>query len=293
MISATQLYDYVQCPHRVTLDVTGDPADRDEPNPFVELLWEHGMDHEEAIAATLPITANLRLVPSEDRERETRAAMQRGDALIYGGRLTAGDLVGEPDLLERRGDGYIPGDIKSGSGFEGDESDGKLKKHYAFQIAHYVLILEQLGFGDGNREAFVIDRAGERVPYRLMESQGVRNTTTWWDAYQEALTQVRDLVEGARGSKGALAAACKLCHWYTHCKQDLIAQDDLTLIAELGRAKRDAMAGAIPTVRAFAACDPAAFVNGRKTAFAGVGPDTLVKLHAGHNCLPRPAPRPI
>src|SRR5207302_1226062 len=103
----------------------------------------------------LGITANVRLVSAEDRERETRAAMQRGDALIYGGRLTSGDLIGEPDLLERRGNGYVPGDIKSGSGFEGGEGDGRLKKHYAFQLAHYVLILEQLGLGDGSREAFV------------------------------------------------------------------------------------------------------------------------------------------
>lgn len=288
MISASQLYDFVQCPHRVVLDATRPIAERDEPNAFVELLWEQGVDHEAAIVASMNITANMRLVPAEDRERETRGAMGRGEALIYGGRLTSGDLVGEPDLLERRGSSYVPGDIKSGSGFEGDEGDGKLKKHYAFQLAHYVLILEQLGLGDGRREAFVIDRDGGRVAYGLMEPQGVRNTQTWWDGYAAALTEVRALLAQQQASRGALAAVCKLCHWHSRCRQELIAQDDLTLIAELGRSKRDAMFGAIPTVQAFAGGDPARHFQGKKTAFAGIGQDTLLKFHARAKLLKTP-----
>lgn len=288
MISAAQLYDYVQCPHRVALDLSNDPANRDDPNPFVQLLWEQGLEHEIEIAASIGVSVNLRLVPVEDRERETRAAMQRCEQLIYGGRLTAGDLVGEPDLLERRGDSYLPGDIKSGSGFEGDEDDGKLKKHYVFQLAHYVAILEQLGLGDGTREAFLIDRHGERVPYRLMEPQGVRNTQSWWSAYQEALSVVRSIVNQTQTSMGALSAACKLCHWYSYCRRDLVERDDLTLIAELGRAKRDSMYGEVRTVRAFADCDPGSFVRGKKTTFPGIGVDMLAKLHGRAQLLATP-----
>ena len=40
----------------------------------------------------------------------------RGDTLIYGGRIRAGGLLGEPDLLRRKHDGYVAGDIKSGAG---------------------------------------------------------------------------------------------------------------------------------------------------------------------------------
>jgi len=179
MISATQLYDYVHCSHRVFMDAFGDPAEQDETSPFVELLWDQGLIHESTIAVGLTITANLRSIAVADRERETLAAMARREPLIYGGRLTAGDLVGEPDLLEWTDLGYMPGDIKSGSGFEGDESEGKLKKHYAFQLAHYVAILEQLGVGSPTRLPFIIDRDGKRVPYALMDPQGVRNTETW------------------------------------------------------------------------------------------------------------------
>jgi hypothetical protein len=42
LISASQLYSYLICPHRVTMDAFGDPAKREEPNAFVKLLWERG-----------------------------------------------------------------------------------------------------------------------------------------------------------------------------------------------------------------------------------------------------------
>lgn len=291
MISASQLYDFVQCPHRVALDAFGDQSLRDDPNSFVQLLWEQGVAHEANIVASLGISENISQVPLADRERETLAAMQRRVPLIYGGRLTSGDLVGEPDLLELRGRGYIPGDIKSGSGFEGDDSDGKLKKHYAYQLAHYVHILDQRGLGDGSREAFVIDRHGDRVPYVLTEPQGVRNAETWWDSYLHALANVRAIVGQTQPTLGALCAECKLCHWYSNCRQDLIAQGDLTLIAELGRSKRDTMAQAVPTIHALATTNPEGFIRGKKTVFPGIGPDTLLKFHERAKLLDTPGSR--
>jgi len=103
MISASQLYDFVHCPHRIFMDAFGDAVERDETSPFVELLWEQGLAYENAIAEGLTITANLKLLDLANRERETLAAMARREPLIYGGRLSAGDLVGEPDLLEWTG----------------------------------------------------------------------------------------------------------------------------------------------------------------------------------------------
>jgi hypothetical protein len=63
----------------------------------------------------------------DERERRTREAMRRGDALIYGGRISADDLIGIPDLLRKEVGGYIPGEMKSGAGEEGggEGGDGK------------------------------------------------------------------------------------------------------------------------------------------------------------------------
>ena len=35
-ITASMLYDLETCPHRVSMDLYADPADRDEVNPFVQ-----------------------------------------------------------------------------------------------------------------------------------------------------------------------------------------------------------------------------------------------------------------
>lgn len=292
-ISATQIYDFVQCPHRVTLDVYGDPGERDEPNAFVELLWKQGIDHEAAMLAQLGAIANLRSVQDvTGRERATMEAMLRKEPLIYGGRIVAEDMVGEPDLLELRNGLYLPGDIKSGSGLDGDDNDAKLKRHYAFQLAHYVHILKRNNLSDGSHDAFVVDRSGARISYLLDEPQGIRNQESWWSAYLTALTAVRALVNQATCSRAALSSTCKLCHWYNLCKLDLIAADDLTLVAELGRSKRDAMANELPTVQALADCVPDAYVEKKKTRFAGIGPDSLIKFHARAKLLKTPDAAP-
>lgn len=52
-ITAAVLYDLVNCPHRVTMDAFGDPAERDPINAFVELLWKRGSDFEGEVIADL------------------------------------------------------------------------------------------------------------------------------------------------------------------------------------------------------------------------------------------------
>jgi predicted RecB family nuclease len=68
----------------------------------------------------------------------------------------------------------------------------------------------------------------------------------------------------------------------------LVATNDLTLIAELGRAKRDAISGVIPTIQAFAACDPDFYIQKKKSIFQGVGPDSLFKFRARAQLLTVP-----
>src|SRR5437867_3327561 len=151
-ITASMLYDLVYCPHRVTMDHFGDPSRRDPVSPFVELLWERGQAFEEEVIEKLAIPfTNLHPYANEEKERLTREAIARGDRLIYGGRIKADDLLGDPDLLRRQGNLYLAGDIKSGAGEEGatEDTDGKPKKHYAVQLALYTDILERLGVSAG------------------------------------------------------------------------------------------------------------------------------------------------
>jgi predicted RecB family nuclease len=257
-IAASTLYDFIQCPTRVALDAFGDPTKRDPINPFVRLLWERGTLFERETIAKLdqPFT-DLSKFKEEEREQLTLAAMRRGDALIYGGRICADDLIGIPDLLRKEVGGYIPGDIKSGAGEEGggEDGDGKPKLHYAVQLALYVDILERLGLSAGRR-AFVWDINGEEVPYDFSVPLGPKKPWTLWDEYQEALTQSRAILARQTTPLAAYSSVCKFCHWYTFCVEQLTAADDLTLIPRLGRSLRDAMKDTVPSVAALAAHRP-------------------------------------
>ena len=278
LITAAMLYDLTQCPHRPYMDIFADRASRDETSPFLKLLWERGTDHKlEVIASLKQPILDLSTYIDDEKERKTIEAMQNQEPLIYRGRVTADDLVGEPDLLRREGDGYVAGDIKSGSGEEGDE--GKLKEHYGVQLALYTDILERLGLSS-SRRPFVWDIHGKEVTYDLDVPQGKRNPRTMWKVYQDALAQLRQMVTPDYHTTPAyLSSVCKVCHWYTVCLHKLERMDDLTLLHDLGRTKRDAMVHRIPTAANLAAAEIEEFISGKKTEFTGVGVVTLRKFH--------------
>lgn len=291
-ITASQLYDHIACPRRVDLDAHGDPVGRTELSAFVRMLWERGADHERSVVATLPAgTVLLAGLPGDERESRTAEAMADGIPLIHGGRISSGDLLGDPDLLIRHGNGYLPADIKSGAADDGGGDDdtvaGRPKAHYAVQVALYVEVLERLGVSAG-RVPEIWDVRGDRVPYDLMSARGVRTRGTWWDLYESTRDAVRAVLASPGSTTAALSSVCGLCHWRDLCSAELEATDDLTRIPQLGRALRDTLIATIGSVSAFAASDCEAFVVGRKTVFPGVGPDRLRIFHARARLLADP-----
>ncbi|MDI6451760.1 TM0106 family RecB-like putative nuclease [Anaerobaca lacustris] len=293
-ITAAMLYDAIRCPHRVTLDLFGAPADRDQITAFVQLLWDRGYAYEQEIIRGLNVPfANLSSLSGDEKEAATLDAINRGDALVYSGRITAMDLVGEPDLLRREGLGYVAGDIKSGAGLEGanEDSDGRPKKHYAVQLALYTEILEGIGVSAG-RTPFVWDIHADEVRYDLDSPQGQRKPESLWDSYQKILDLVRAIVSGRHHTLPALMSDCKLCHWRTLCKKHVREAGDLTLIPELGRATRDAMVSTIPTIDDLARADIGTWTKGKKTVFPGIGPDSLRKFQTRARLLTHPDAKP-
>jgi uncharacterized protein len=293
-ITASMLYDYVQCPHRVHLDLYGDPDQRDPISAFVQLLWERGSAFEQETIEKLQIPfENLRAYFAEENEQLTFEAMKKGDSLIYGGRIHSGNLLGEPDLIRREGSGYVAGDIKSGAGFEGmsDESEGKPKKHYAVQLGLYTDILDKLGMSAGHNP-FVWDIHGEEVIYELDSPMGKRDTTSLWEFYESCLENVNLIVNQKERTLPALCSMCKLCHWRSFCKAQLKRMDDLSLIPELGRSRRDAMSSHIKTVEDLANCDLNNLIQGKKTVIPGIGPGTLDTFHERAKLLTQPETGP-
>ena len=279
-ITASMLYDLIACPHRVSMDLFANSAEQDPISPFIKMLWEKGAAHEQEIMAAGDIKAlDLSAYHGEEKERLTTEAMDRQEPIIYGGRIIADDLVGEPDLLRWTGTGYQAGDIKSGAAEEGREDLSKPKVHYAVQLALYTDILERKGLSAG-RTPFVIDITGEEFPYDLEELIGQKSPTTLWAEYQSALAEARAIVARQQPTLAAYSSTCKLCWWYSSCSKALEEADDLTLLPELGRSRRDAMLNQIGSISEFAGLNVEAFiVSPNKTAFAGIGPDMLRKLH--------------
>lgn len=294
-VTASQLYDHVTCPHRVHLDQFGEPDQRDEISPFIRLLWERGTKYETQVVSKLAFGSYLSIRDFTDDAREdlTRRAMEDRAPLIYGGRLSVEGLIGEPDLLILSDGKYVAADIKSGRGKEGDsdEGDGKPKAHYAVQLAFYADILDRLGFGLG-RIGEIWDINGDHVRYELDRVRHSRTDQTWWDFYQESLAAVTAINERQSQTRAALASICKLCHWHSSCRADLVASSDLSLVPGLGRSRRDAMFGHFENLNQFAGADAEAFMSGKKTIIAGVGPDMLRLFQSRARLLRDPAARP-
>ncbi|MFW6181511.1 MAG: TM0106 family RecB-like putative nuclease [Spirochaetota bacterium] len=294
-ITASMLYDYLMCPHRLYLDVHGDQTQRDPESVFMRLLWEKGTLFEKEVVGALqaPFT-DLSGQPGDRREERTREAMARGKELIYGGRIRADDLLGDPDLLRRQGAGYAAGDIKSGSGLEGgsEQDEGRPKERYAVQLGLYTDILERLGASAG-RSAFIWDVHGREVPYNLDDPAGGRRGRPLWRAYRECLEAAREVVHGRAATLPAWFSGCKLCHWRSHCFAQLAAMDDLTLIPELGRSRRDALCPRVRTITELASCSLEPLTRGKKTVFPRIGADTLLRYQVRARLLKDRSPRPV
>lgn len=292
MITAAMLYDQVMCPHRPSMDLFANPMKRDKLSPFVKLLWEKGTAYEEEVIASLDIPfIDMTPYSLEEKESKTLEAIEKKESLIYRGRISADDLLGEPDLLRLGEDGYVAGDIKSGAGEEGDADDPRPKKHYAVQLALYTDILERKGLSS-KREPFVWDIHGEEVTYELDELTGKRNPTTLWNIYRETLDEARRNISNPENSSPAYSSICKICHWRTECMNTLERSDDLTLLPGLGRSMRQELIDRIPTVDELANTEIEQFIEGGTTIFTGIGIKSLEKFKARADLVKSQNPEP-
>lgn len=293
-ITASMLYDWVQCPHRVYLDIYGDAAEKKPESVFVKMLWERGLLHEEAVIGTVK-HCDLSAIKDKKAKREaTLEAMKQREPLIYNGAICYGDLEGVPDLLRHVANGlYEAGDIKSGKGLEGNLEDGtKPKRHYAMQLALYTDVLEQLG-KSAHKAGFIWDAHGAEVPYQLLAPISPKrdDSATYWDLYRQALHEVRKAICHQEKTTPAYSSGlCKLCHWYTFCLKQLEQEEDLTLLPELGRTKRDALVQRCPNISALAKANiPSLLQEG---SIPGVSEESLLKFQKRARLQTALRPRP-
>ena len=282
-ISASLLYNHLQCPHRVFMDVFADPAHRDPVSPFVQLLWERGTLYETDVIARLGVPfTDLSTLTGEAKEAATREAIARGDALIYNGRLTVDELLGEPDLLRQEGAGYAAIDIKSGSGEEGGDADagedGKPKKTYGVQIALYTDLLERLGVSAG-RFGYIWDVHGEELRYDLDTPLGPKSSVDCGNLSRCTGRGGTGTLAQGQKTLPARTSVCKQCVWGSICLRDMKGAGDLSLLPQLGRAKRDVLMPVLPPWPSWRArANLSRYAAAKKSPFPGVSVSALSKL---------------
>lgn len=298
-ITASQLYNHLACPHRVAMDAAGDPALRDEVSPFVQLLWERGVAHERELIGQLGVQClDLSALSGEAKEAATREAIARREPLIYSGRLSVHQLLGEPDLLRAEAGGYVAIDIKSGAGREEREGDagregdeGRLRPHYGVQLALYTDILEQMGLAAG-RYGYIWDRHGAEVRYDFAAPLGPKSGCLW-ELYLKTRAAVRATLAAAQASSPANCSLCKQCVWHSACFAQLKRDQDLTLLPELGRATRDALHEEFPTLRQLARANVEDYIDADRTPFHRVGANALRRFQRRAALLLQPDAKPF
>ena len=170
----------------------------------------------------------------EERAATTLELMKRGAKLVYQGVLLQLDEAGIPDLLEKMPGRskfgkyfYKPVDIKAGSGFA-DQVKGTLRHEYGLQLYHYGRLLEKIQ-GKFPPRAEILNKRNERVAYPLAQFK---------DKYKKAELEIQALASGTKTDEPALCGECGNCQWWGHCEKALVAADDVTLLADVGRSKK-------------------------------------------------------
>jgi predicted RecB family nuclease len=228
------------CPQRVQLDVL-QPCEPLPDPPFLQMLFRAGNAHEDdTFAALFQGVEGAVVIDAEDidaREWQTMQAVAAGALVIAGGRLPVDHethRVGQPDLLVRHGDGYLPIEVKSHKALERVRKQGTgtaavsdvttpffdaavvdvehtARKHVGdlMQLAHYRALLDAADIG--SPECFAAGVCG---------TEGV----IVWHDLAEANLPAPEYVDGAPA--GAMSALARYDLEFAHRLGILQAAED-------------------------------------------------------------------
>ncbi|WP_313230826.1 hypothetical protein [Sphingobium yanoikuyae] len=275
LITGSLLHDLLRCDHRVALDLHSESWGIGKAELNDHPLWTGPLHvHEHIIQGLIaenPGSVDLRPVEAGSRQARTLLAMDARAPVIVGGEIAADDLLGQPILLLQEDDGYVPGEVsRNGTvAVEPGPFEG-------VTLALHCDILERndlLAWPGG----YVV---GEQTIRRVdLHSTIAGDGTTLLDGYEDALENVRDIIDDVVVTRSAQAPECWMCHWRGLCGPDVERRDDLTQLETVDRATRDSLVGTFPTVASLAAAEIEGFVRGTATDFLGISAERLREVH--------------
>lgn len=255
VLSATDLTKHLACPHLTTLDLA--VAQGRLPRPAVgvdeqlQLIVDKGIAHEIRYLEALRSRYSrvVEIDPGVDRataSAQTVAAMADGADVVYQATFTDGQWVGIADFLLRRGDrssrwgpwSYDIADTKLAR---------RLKVPALLQMAGYAEHLTEI---QGVAPRWLVVVTGDRAehPWRLLDVAAYA---------RRARDRLRDAVADEPATEPVPVPYCTQCRWQQHCAGQWSAAEDLSLVAGMRTAHRQALReGGIVTVRQLALADP-------------------------------------
>ena len=273
VLSASDLNNFLACRHLTTLDLArarGEMTLEAEAGADAELLARKGDEYERKYLESL-IAEGREVVEiaSGDGSRSalseaaaaTKDAMAAGAEVIYQGTFLRDGLRGHTDFLFRVDRASDLGDHSY------EVADTKLarraKPYFIVQLCFYSELLAAAQGLEPER-IHVILGSGEQHTFRLAE----------FSAYfrhirDEFLAALRD---GGRDTYPEPVDHCRLCRWRSVCDERRVADDHLSLVANISRRQRELLSAAgIDTLAALGRADG--------VAVDGITPAILERLH--------------
>lgn len=279
--AASDLNDYLACPHRVALNrralLHGERPPADDPT--LEIVKRKGREHERRVLERLEAdgVAVLRIPEGDGTVAElrravetTRAAMRSGAEAIYQAAFLDGAWMGRADFLLRTGEPSTLGT------WSYDVADTKLaireKARFLVQLCTYAQFVAAVQgvlpravraiFGDGNETSY--------DPARYVAF--VR------DAQRRFIEVVESLDAGTVPER---ITACEECAWSDHCDEARRAVDHLSLVANIRRdqIKRLSVGGIATLAELAAAADDARPATIVPPTFATLRRQAVLQLH--------------
>jgi uncharacterized protein len=231
LLSPSDLSGFLACRHLTRLELSvarGEQKRAIFDDPHREILGRKGVEHERAVLARLesegarvlpmPVLEKGKTFDHEEAKRLTEEAILAGEAdVIYQAYLADGDWQGFADFLERREDGsYEPVDAKLARA---------ARPEHVLQLCFYA---EQIGRIQNRLPEHVHAElgSGERESFR---------TADYMAYYRRVRSRFLDALRTAEPTYPWPCERCGICSWRRKCHEKLVADDNLVLVAGLGR----------------------------------------------------------
>lgn len=276
LLSPTDVAGFLACPHLTQVDLAVSRGELPRPafaDPYADLIRRKGSEHEASYLAALEAGGRTVLrIPRqgdegyrpEEAQRLTEEAIRAGTVdVIYQPLLTDGAWRGFADFLERQPDGtYEPVDTKLAR---------SARPEHVLQLCFYA---EQLGRVQGRvpEHVHVALGTGERQSFR---------TTEYGAYYRRAQSRLVGALEAQPTTYPWPCEHCSICDWRRECHARLVKDDNLVLVAGLGRSQADRLAEAgMDTLAALGTASPGTRISGLTLeTFEGLRHQAELQLH--------------